>query len=302
MATALTGNATLVGRIDLGPTLAIFRILPDDVPPAGRDWFLPGQYVTLGEGAVQRAYSIASDPGERRWLEFYIRYAREPATQTPFTHVLWDLPVGGRLHVGGKIVGRFTLERTVGEADPRRKILVAAGTGIAPFVSMVRHARRKGNGALATIALLHGVSHPGELAYRDELEEAAKEGLRYVPTVSRPAEHPDWRGQTGRVESLFVDGGVAKLERDLALAGPLGPDTAVVYVCGFRGTIAESLSRLLGRRFVPEDRKLRRLIGIPEGSAPSLYFEQYDLEPVFGPGDDALVAELRADWQRGAAP
>jgi ferredoxin/flavodoxin---NADP+ reductase len=302
MGTALSGNATLLERIDLDPTLVIFRIRPDDLPIDGGPWFLPGQYVTLGEGDVQRAYSIASDPGERRWLEFYIRYARTPATETPFTHVLWQLPVGSRLHVGTKIVGRFTLERTVGAADTRWKLLVAAGTGIAPFMSMVRRARREGDrGALARMALLHGVSHPHELAYRDELSAAVADGLRYVPTVSRPKEHPEWSGMAGRVESLFEDAGRAKLEAALGTDGPLHPDDAVVYVCGFQGTIAESVRRLLHLGFVPEDRKLRRMLGIPDAMKPSLFFEQYDLEPVFDPKDAALVESLRAEWDRREA-
>jgi ferredoxin--NADP+ reductase len=292
MATALTGNATLLERIDLDPTLAIFRIRPDDLPVDGAPWFTPGQYVTLGEGDVQRAYSIASDPGERRWLEFYIRYAREPETETPFTHVLWPLPVGSRLHVGNKIVGRFTLERTVGPQDTRLKLFVAAGTGIAPFMSMVRHAQRQGHrDALSRIALLHGVSHPHELAYRDELEAARAAGLRYLATVSRPKENPGWTGVTGRVESLF---------EQLDFLDALGPDAAVVYVCGFQGTIAASVKRLLRHGFVPEDRKLRRMLAIPDTSKPSLFFEQYDLEPVFDPKDTALVESLRAEWERGA--
>jgi hypothetical protein len=33
---------------------------------------------------------------------------------------------------------------------------------------------------------------------------------------------------------------------------------------------------------------------------PSLFFEQYDLEPVFDPKDAGLVASLRAEWERGA--
>jgi len=45
-------NATLVDRIELDPTLVVFRILPDAVPPPGEAWFLPGQYVTIGTGGV----------------------------------------------------------------------------------------------------------------------------------------------------------------------------------------------------------------------------------------------------------
>jgi len=282
----MTDNATLVQRTDINPTLAIFRVQPDAVPPPEEPWFLPGQYVTLGVGDVQRAYSIASEPDERRWLEFYIRYARDPETDSPLTHRLWTIPVGGRLHVGAKIAGRFTLERTLGAGDARRRLLVAAGTGLAPFVAMVRHARRRAAGDLAKIAVLHGASHPHELAYREELEDAAgRFGLAYRPTVSRPAEHPEWSGLTGRVETLLDD---SRLD-----VGPLVPDRAAVYVCGFRDTIAETVQRLIGRGFVPEDRRLRRLLAIEDGARPSLFFEQYDLEPLFDPKDEARIERLR---------
>jgi ferredoxin--NADP+ reductase len=195
-------------------------------------------------------------------------------------------------------VGRFTLDHSVGADDPRLKVFVAAGTGIAPFVSMVRAARRaSGHAALGRMAVLHGASRPHELAYRAELEECARtSGLRYLPTVSRPAEHPEWTGAQGRVEAFFDAQHVAHLETTLGLpAGGLTPDHAVVYVCGFRGTIAETTRRLLRRGFVPEDRRLRRVLGLPDKAKPSLFFEQYDLEPVFDPGDQALIEELRRD-------
>jgi len=290
MSKELPNNARLVERIDVAPELAIFRVRPDAVPNDGAPWFLPGQYVTLGMGDLQRAYSIASSPNERRWLEFYIRYARNPETETPLTHRLFDLPVGERLHAGDKIVGRFTLARTLPPGDVRHRILIAAGTGLAPFLSMVRAAVEEGDGAaLARTSVLHGASHPEELAYRDELEAAVRRhGLRYVPTVSRPLEHPEWTGVTGRVETL--------LDGDLGL-GAFGPETAVAYVCGFRGTIAESVRSLLRRGFVPEDRKLRRMLALPESLPASLFFEQYDLEPVFDPSDEATIASLRAEIQ-----
>jgi ferredoxin/flavodoxin---NADP+ reductase len=298
MTNALIPNATLVERIDVAPSLAIFRVRPDVIPAASEPWFVPGQYVTLGLGELQRAYSIASEPGERRWLEFYIRYARNPETETPLTHRLWELAAGGRVNVGEKIVGRFTLDRTGGPGDEREKLLVAAGTGIAPFISMVRAAVRAGDAAtIGRMIVCHGVSHPFELAYRDELEDAAARfGLRYRPTVSRAAEHPDWAGATGRVERLFMEGAATNVEAGLGLApGALHPERIVAYVCGFRGTIAETVRALLRRGFVPEERRLRRVLGFAEDRKPSLFFEQYDLTPVFDSNDTALIASLRAD-------
>jgi ferredoxin--NADP+ reductase len=301
MTSTLTPNATLVERIDLAPSLAIFRVRPDGFPDAAEPWFLPGQYVTLGLGQLQRAYSIASEPAERRWLEFYIRYARNPETETPLTHRLWEIPVGGRLHAGEKIVGRFTIDRTAGRGDTRLKLFVAAGTGLAPFVSMVRQATRTGDEAgLRRMVVLHGVSHPEELAYRALLEEAAARfGLRYLPTVSRAEEHPEWTGRRGRVERLLRHDAPQGIESEMGLApGELQPERVVAYVCGFRGTIAETVTSLLRRGFIPEDRRLRRLLGLPDDAKPSLFFEQYDLEPVFDPNDAALIAALRAEIPR----
>ncbi len=297
MRASLADNATLIERIDLNATLAIFRIRPDVVPASAAPWFVPGQYITIGVGGVQRAYSIASDPGERRWLEFYVRYARDPATDTPLTHDLWKIPVGARLFLGGKIAGRFTLERTQAPDDARSVLFVAAGTGVAPFVSMVRHARRRSDErTLRRLIVMHGVSHPAELAYRSELEDAAQEsGLRYVPTISRAAAHPDWTGATGRVESLLDEARLDGDARALGLGGgSLRPDRVAVYVCGFRGTLASSLKSLVGRGFTPDDQKLRRLLGIPNAASPSLFFEQYDLEPIFDPCDMGTLETLRA--------
>ena len=147
----LLHNATLLERTDLAPTLAVFRIRADQVPPLAEAWFEPGQYVALGLNhdapelsSEQRAFSMASEPEERRWLEFYIRWVARPETNHPFTHLLWRMGPGERIHVGRRCTGRFTLRQTVGPDDPRIKFFVAAGTGLAPFMSIIRSQHRTG--------------------------------------------------------------------------------------------------------------------------------------------------------------
>lgn len=295
--TARTDNATLVERRDLSQTLAIFRVRPDRIPPEGQPWFVPGQYTVLGldvegQGPVQRTFSMASAPEDRRWLEFYIRRNPEPHTERPFTHLLWSLQEGGRLSVGGKYAGRFTVRHTVGD-DPRCKVMIAGGTGVAPFVSLVRSRVLRGV-SLDDLLVLHGVSHPPELGYAAELEQRLDVGGRrhFFPTVSRPARSAGWYGHTGRVESWLTGESLRRLERESALGpGGLRPDRAVVYVCGYQGTLAESIRRLLGRGFIPQDRRTRRLLEIPDERPASLFFEQYDLEPLFGADE---VESLRA--------
>jgi ferredoxin--NADP+ reductase len=106
-----------------------------------------------------------------------------------------------------KPAGAFTIEdkKADGSSDTRRLILVASGTGLAPFVSYALHL--KSIGAKREIVLLHGAKYAQELGYRGVLERmaAADPSFKYLPTVSRP-DHPQsqgWQGSTGRVETLL---------------------------------------------------------------------------------------------------
>ena len=220
-------NARLTERIDLTDKLAIFRIQPD--PSWGQDGQVPdfegGQYAVLGlnntrqpeKGAVLRPYSIASPPEEKRWLEFYVRYVDRPESDNPLTHLLWDLKAGDPLHLGKKITGHFTLAKTLAPGDPRLKVFVAAGTGLAPFVSIILSYLRRGADP-SQFAVLHGVRHPQDLGYRDELRIIFDQlPKRYAPTVSGSQPPTQWQGDRGRVETFFDDEKLGELEQRLGL-------------------------------------------------------------------------------------
>jgi len=307
----LVYNAALRERLDLSPTLAIFRVEPQALPTTEASWFDPGQYVSVGMNldessggsSVQRAYSIASAPEERRWLELYVRRADRANTAHPLTHRLWQLRPGERLYVSPKIAGHFTLDQTLPETDPRIRLLVGSGTGIAPFVSMVRSARARGDRELlGRLVVLHGASHAHELGYHEELSGALSDGLlAYLPTVSRPGDNPDWTGLTGRVESHFEGQKLHALERRLGLApGALSSDRAVAYVCGFTGTIVGLVSALLARGFVPSERRVRRQLDIPGEHPPSLFWEQYDPVSILSSRDTELIARLKRVFHQRA--
>jgi ferredoxin--NADP+ reductase len=299
-------NATLVGREDLALSLAVFRVRPDTRPPDGELWFEAGQHCGLAiaspaGGWLERPFSIASSPEDRRHLEFYIR--RTSRSFDPFVERLWSLKAGSRVHVVPRFSGDLSIERTVGVGDPRLRVLVAAGTGLAPFVSILRrHARPGGGEGPGSFALLHGARTPDELAYRRELETLLDgRHRRYRPTVSRPEVDARWRGARGRVENHFDEARIPGLEDDLGLP-PRGltPERAVIFVCGFRGTIAGTIERLVQRGFAPAERSARDLLGVPEGTPPSLFFEYYDPEPLFDSHDLEAIERLRGAFPRGA--
>jgi len=218
----------LAERIDFTDDLAVFRFRPEETLG-----FTPGQYATLGlevegrERPLLRPYSVASAPHEDV-LDFFVERLDE-GTLTPR---LWDLDPGDTGWVRRRIVGLFTLER---ETDRRRHLMGATVTGVAPFVSIARaqqHALSSGAhaGDPHRLLLVHGASHPRELGfYHEELSALEREGwLRYVPTVSRPWDHPDWDGETGRVGDVL---------RKHADAEGFTAQNAVAYTCGHPGMI-----------------------------------------------------------------
>ncbi len=314
MAKSLEYNATVTQRIDLEPTLSVFRVRPDEpFSSSGEPWFVPGQYLTLGKNrppgvdgdtrpaSVRRPMSIASAPHDTDDAEFYIRRVGTPESDLPLTHELWTLREGERMFCRPTPAGRFTLEDTCGADDPRLKVTVAAGTGLAPFISMARaKVRHDPSADLSDFAMVHGASYPTGLGYRGEIDElVAKHGLRYIPTVSRPAEAPDWAGATGRAEAQFVGDTLAQTETLLGLdPGQLTPKRAVVLICGLQGTIGVTLQALIERGFVPDHRRLRRALEVPDDAPASVFWEQYDSTPVLDTKDEALMQRLRTSLRR----
>jgi ferredoxin-NADP reductase len=229
-------NARLIRRVDQTDDLAYFWVKFDGDPVP----FEPGQYMTIGvfaDGKLwQRPYSVASAPEDAGTdgYELYIRLV--PVNR--FTTLLWRLPVGHRMRMIGP-KGRFLLEPN----DERTHLFVSTGTGIAPFISMMRHLLRQGRPRRTV--LLHGCSYVDELGYRDLLERWEHDGtypLRYVPTISRPheARNAGWTGRTGRVEANVLD-----VCREYGLR----PEETVVYICGNPDMIVNVEEQLLAEGY-----------------------------------------------------
>jgi ferredoxin--NADP+ reductase len=306
MAKPLSYNGVLVKREDYTAELTVFHFRYDEPLPEKPDKpiFLSGQYIALGlnnedepdKGSVRRSMSIASAPEEGQTLQFYIRWVKHPASENPLTHLLWKMKEGDRIFMTRKPVGKFTIEDTMPE-DKRLKVLVAAGTGLAPFVSMARSRMMRDSKAdLSDLVLLHGASYPDDLVFRDELEKLRESnGLRYFPTVSRP-DGTGWNSHAGRVEDFFKPERLAVLEEAVGLSpGALSPKNAGILICGLQGTIAQTILRLNHRGFIPFDRKLRAAFEVPDGTPPSIWWEQYDSDPVVDTTDAELMAKVRGE-------
>ncbi|HEX4418026.1 MAG TPA: FAD-binding oxidoreductase [Kofleriaceae bacterium] len=311
MAKPLEYNATLTERVDVTEALTLFRVTPDQ-PPAERTWFVPGQYCVLGLnntekpelGSVRRSMSIASAPEDSGATEFYVRWVAKPESDNPLTHLLWKLKTGDRMYMRPVAAGVFTVKDTVGLDDPRIRVMVAAGTGSAPFLSMVRSELRRNPGAeLSKWVLLHGASYPADLGYRDELMQMVERNhLKYWGTVSRPKEASGWKGDTGRVEAFFEGARLDDLEHRLGLPpGGFTPKNVVIFICGLTGTITGTVIPLIDRGFIPDFKRIREALGVPADAKDSVFYEQYDTEPVINIKDPNVVEPLRARMQAALA-
>ena len=238
------------GRIsrweEIAPGLAIVGVQAED----GRFPFEPGQYATLGlmgpaGKLVQRPMSISSSADDLSEYEFFIRRVEGGG----FTPLLWECSVGDAINIKGP-KGKFLLQE-----DGRRCLFVASGTGLAPFMSMIETLRARGQ--TRDIVIVHGVSYDYDLAWRQQLTDLAGGGrfpLRYVGTVSRPQQCPDWTGCTGRVEAILAE--------QLDAHGLTAADTTV-YLCGNPDMIGAVEALAAERGFPPE--QVRKELYWPKG-------------------------------------
>mgnify|MGYP004407444665 CR=1 FL=1 len=126
-----------------------------------------------------------------------------------------------------------------------------------------------------------------------------EKGAYYLQTVSRPKEAPDWKGDAGRVEDYFKADRIEDMETRIGLEqGGLTPKNAAILICGLTGTIGQTIIRLVGRGFVPDNHRIRAALEVPKEIPSSIFFEQYDKTPVIDLKNEELVADLRGQLHR----
>lgn len=189
--------------------------------------FTPGHYTRVGlSGAdgnlVWRPFSVVSatyDP----YLEFV-------ATLVPggqFSALLAGIREGAPIRVDKSSYGFLTIDHFAPGED---LWLLASGTGLGPFVSILRDTATWA--AFRTVAVVHSVRHARELAYRDEIvaiphgESAAiePERLKYLPVVTRES----CPGALNTRIPQLIEGG--RLESAAGIG--LDPRRSRIMVCG----------------------------------------------------------------------
>jgi ferredoxin--NADP+ reductase len=265
-------NATVSSRVEVAPGLVIMRIVPDKLPfefkagqyvvlglkaseprvgeaeadavselrgPAAADSVagtqesqaaVDAQAAAVAKAAedpdrmIRRAYSIASESRSDEFVEFYLTLVMSGE----LTPRIFNLKVKDRLYVGPKAVGVFTLDKAPG----KHILMVGTGTGLAPYMSMLRseldcNSDRK-------FVVVHGARYSWDLGYRTELTGLARHctNFKYIPVITRPQDDVTWRGQSGYLQNVIASG---VIEEQAGL--PLTPDNFDIFLCGNPGMI-----------------------------------------------------------------
>lgn len=171
-----------------------FRLELQDPPTMD---FVPGQYVQLlcprykgNPEEVYRAYSVASDPREKKIIDLIIRLVPNGICTTYcFDH----LNAGDTVKVNGPY-GEFRLS----DSDAAM-VWIAGASGMAPFVSILHQMQNVG--IKRRVTFFFGGNQVRDMFGMDRMKQFEKEldNFTFVPVVAAPADDEQWSGQKGLV-------------------------------------------------------------------------------------------------------
>ncbi|WP_348761933.1 ferredoxin--NADP reductase [uncultured Salinisphaera sp.] len=207
--------------------------------------FENGQFVMIGLSKdngkpLLRAYSIVSANYEEHLEFFSIK-----VPDGPLTSRLQHLKAGDEVFVSTKPTGTLLIS----DLHPGRNLyLLSTGTGLAPFLSIVRDPETYER--FDNVVVVHGVRHINDLAYDDLLEnqlpndellgEMIDGHLYYYPVVSREAFKYE-----GRLTTRLASG---QMTVDLGLPD-LDPAHDRAMICGSPGMLDDTAQLLDERGF-----------------------------------------------------
>lgn len=204
-----------------------------------------GQFVTVSaqpdsDRHTRRAYSVASAPGEPTEL---LVVEVEDGRISP---LLASTAPGDTLFVSDVGRGLFTLD----EVPPDKELwLIATGTGLAPYRSMLREGRLFAQHR--RVILVYGVREPAHLAYLDEIQAlAASCGgvLQVIALCSRAAPPPG--GLPGRITERLADGAL-----EAAAGTVFHPGHSHALLCGNPAMIDDMIAQLGARGLTRHTRR-----------------------------------------------
>tara|TARA_R110000868_G_scaffold10639_4_gene51627 strand:- start:26351 stop:27088 length:738 start_codon:yes stop_codon:yes gene_type:complete len=192
--------------------------------------YIPGQFITFmfenDEGKlVRRSYSLANIPGQTDELEIAV----SPVEGGFATDKFFNAQPGDVMPCSGPF-GRLVLK----DEDVSHIILVATGTGVSPYRSMLPSiAERLQQNSQLKFTVLLGVQYAADLLYADDFIAFAEQHDRF-----------EFRAYLSREENLIAPHQFKGYVQSAYEGLNLDPDTDVFYLCGNPNMIDDSFAML----------------------------------------------------------
>lgn len=186
---------------------------------------VPGQFylINISDNPSQhiaREYSLSNAPSENNLIEFGI----QKVTHGVVSNFLYNLKEGQQIGIKGPMGQYFNWDF----AHTGHVLFIAGGSGIVPFMSMLRMNPKN------EITLLASFKTKKQFAYFEELN--SHKGIKkfhFVPTLSQEK----WNGRMGRIDKQLLFSALKKDTR--------------IFICG-RSEFVESIYTMLIELHVPE--------------------------------------------------
>ena len=210
-----------------GDTVTATTFFFQTAPQPSRFHYLPGQFllltVTIAGRQISRAYSLSSAPTRPHALAITVKRVAGGEV----SNYLLDTLQPGMMVSAQPPQGHFHLPQTL----PAQLLLLCAGSGITPMLSMTRSVRDLG--LKNPIHFVYSARHENDLIFRDELLARAKEDSHFhltllLETASDTLTLPRGRLATGRLDAeLLAEISSGLNDYQIFLCGPSGYMDAV---------------------------------------------------------------------------
>jgi ferredoxin-NADP reductase len=221
----------------------------------------PGQFLTfqwtIDGQKVRRSYTVSSSPVHEDYVEITPKRLENGCVSV----FLNDRAKPGLAVEASGPYGQFYFDETL----HRNIVLIAAGSGITPMISMLRYIDDL---ELATSAtLLYCVRTGADIIFENELSRLSRSlpSFKYELCLSRP--DPSWKGRSGRLTQEFVSQSVTNL------------DSPTFFLCGPKGFM-DNARQILLTLGITQDRILQESFGESKPSTESRLLEAGTAETV----------------------
>jgi len=158
----------------------------------------------------RKPFTFTNSPTDKGFIELTIKKIG------PFTTALFSLKIGDLLKIRGPIGKFLNFDETI----KKDVVLIAGGSGITPFMSIIRYSLAKN--LPNKIIMFNGNRTVDDIIFREDLEKIDDEedNIKIINSLTRETS-ADWKGERGRIDKDMIKRYVNNLSKHLwYICGP----------------------------------------------------------------------------------